>query len=107
MAPSFRAIAGVTDVRPFTMRFTTSLAVLLLGASLGCGGSERIEGGRALEEEEELVLRVATFNIEDLRKELDKMIESYYAALEKNRETHQKTASRTTNRTGTFMYSGT
>jgi endonuclease/exonuclease/phosphatase family metal-dependent hydrolase len=49
------------------MRFTTSLAVLLLGASLGCGGSERIEGGRALEEEEELVLRVATFNIEDLR----------------------------------------
>lgn len=49
------------------MRFTASLSVLLLGTSLGCGGSEPIEGGRALEVEEELVLRVATFNIEDLR----------------------------------------
>ena len=49
------------------MRFTASLAALLLGVSLGCGDAERIEGGRALEVEEELVLRVATFNIEDLR----------------------------------------
>ena len=49
------------------MRFNASLAALLLGVSLGCGDAERIEGGRALEVEEELVLRVATFNIEDLR----------------------------------------
>ena len=49
-------------------RFTASLPVLLLSAlSLGCGGSETSENGRVGEVEEELVLRVATFNIEDLR----------------------------------------
>lgn len=50
------------------MRLDSSQAVLLcLALSLGCGDSETIGYGPAGEVEEELVLRVATFNIEDLR----------------------------------------
>jgi endonuclease/exonuclease/phosphatase family metal-dependent hydrolase len=50
------------------MRIAASLAVLLLvPLSLACGDPETIERGRAGEAEEDLVLKVATFNIEDLR----------------------------------------
>jgi len=49
-------------------RHIASLTVLLgLPSILACAGSETIESGRESEVEEELVLRVATFNIEDLR----------------------------------------
>ncbi|NHZ73824.1 MAG: endonuclease/exonuclease/phosphatase family protein [Nitrospirae bacterium] len=50
------------------MRVTASLAAILLLLSLvGCGSFESTEIGRFRDVEEELVLRVATFNIEDLR----------------------------------------
>ena len=50
------------------MRLTASLVALLLPPlTFGCGSSETTETGRAHEVEEELVLRVATFNVEDLR----------------------------------------
>jgi len=49
-------------------RITVLLPIVLLLASwLGCGNPESLENGLAQDGEEELILRVATFNIEDLR----------------------------------------
>jgi endonuclease/exonuclease/phosphatase family metal-dependent hydrolase len=49
-------------------RITVRLPIILLLASwLGCGNPESLENGLSQDGEEELILRVATFNIEDLR----------------------------------------